>query len=62
MRDGGAGLQAKQLGVDEAIIWPQQGRLLERGQPGYEMPVQHSVTTRRCVGCSMTQPQATSLL
>ena len=29
VRDGGAGLTAAGLGVDEAIVWPQQGRLLE---------------------------------
>ena len=29
VRDGGAGLSAEQLAVDEAIVWPQQGRVLE---------------------------------
>ena len=29
VRDGGAGLTAEQLAVDEAIVWPQQGRILE---------------------------------
>lgn len=29
IRDGGAELTADQLGIDEAIVWPQQGRLLE---------------------------------
>lgn len=29
VRDGGAGLSAEQLVVDEAIVWPQQGRILE---------------------------------
>jgi hypothetical protein len=29
VRDGGAGLSLEQLGVDEAIVWPQQSRLLE---------------------------------
>ena len=29
VRDGGAGLTADQLAVDEAIVWPQQGRILE---------------------------------
>jgi hypothetical protein len=29
VRDGGAGLTADQLTVDEAIVWPQQGRILE---------------------------------
>jgi hypothetical protein len=29
VRDGGAGLAVEQLGIDEAIVWPQQGRLLE---------------------------------
>ena len=29
VRDGGAGLTVEQLAVDEAIVWPQQGRILE---------------------------------
>ncbi|MBV8346516.1 MAG: hypothetical protein JOZ49_02960 [Mycolicibacterium sp.] len=29
VRDGGAGLSVEQLDIDEAIVWPQQGRLLE---------------------------------
>jgi hypothetical protein len=29
VRDGGAGLTVAQLGIDEAVVWPQQGRLLE---------------------------------
>ena len=29
VRDGGAGLPVEQLAVDEAIVWPQQGRILE---------------------------------
>ena len=29
VRDGGAGLTAEQLAVGEAIVWPQQGRILE---------------------------------
>ncbi|OOK65280.1 hypothetical protein BZL29_7883 [Mycobacterium kansasii] len=29
IRDGGAELTADQLSIDEAIVWPQQGRLLE---------------------------------
>ena len=29
VRDGGVGLSAEQLAVDEAIVWPQQGRILE---------------------------------
>ena len=29
VRDGGAGLAVGQLTIDEAIVWPQQGRLLE---------------------------------
>ncbi|AGB27337.1 hypothetical protein Mycsm_07243 (plasmid) [Mycobacterium sp. JS623] len=29
IRDGGAGLSADKLGVDEAIVWPQQSRVLE---------------------------------
>jgi hypothetical protein len=29
IRDGGAELAAEQLGIDEAIVWPQQGRILE---------------------------------
>ena len=29
VRDGGAGLGVKQLGIDAALVWPQQGRLLE---------------------------------
>ena len=29
VRDGGAGLPAGQLAVDEAIVWPQQSRILE---------------------------------
>ncbi|BBZ06252.1 hypothetical protein MDOR_04210 [Mycolicibacterium doricum] len=28
-RDGGAGLSAGQLAIDEATVWPQQGRVLE---------------------------------
>lgn len=29
VRDGGAGMQVAQLRIDAAIVWPQQGRLLE---------------------------------
>jgi hypothetical protein len=29
VREGGAGLQAEQLRIDAAVVWPQQGRLLE---------------------------------
>ncbi len=29
VRDGGAGLTIEQLDIDEAIVWPQQGRILE---------------------------------
>ncbi|EUA40279.1 putative transcriptional regulator [Mycobacterium avium subsp. avium 2285 (R)] len=29
VRDGGASLTIEQLSIDEAIVWPQQGRLLE---------------------------------
>ena len=29
VRDGGAGLTIEQLAVDEAIVWPQQSRILE---------------------------------
>ena len=29
VRDGGAGLAVEQLAIDEAIVWPQQGRILE---------------------------------
>ena len=29
VRDGGAGLPVEQLAVDEAIVWPHQGRILE---------------------------------
>ena len=29
IRDGGAALTLGQLGIDEAVVWPQQGRLLE---------------------------------
>lgn len=29
IRDGGAGLSIEQLAIDEAIVWPQQGRVLE---------------------------------
>ena len=29
VRDGGAGLSVERLAVDEAIVWPQQGRILE---------------------------------
>ncbi|ORX21143.1 hypothetical protein [Mycobacterium xenopi] len=29
VRDGGAGLPARQLAIDQAIVWPQQSRILE---------------------------------